>query len=670
MGAMKQDPVELDQRSPLAHVMVPLCLLLVVAQACGGGVSDADDSDADSIRNGAEGRKAAVNTDGDGFPDWLDFDTDGDAIADAVEAGDDDLATPPIDTDADGLPDFRDLDSDNDRVPDRATVDANGQPLDSDSDGAPDYIDDDDDNDTILDAHEVLLTDVDTNRDGAVDRLDPDTDGDGIPDAIEAGDDDPITLPADTDADGLANFRDPDSDNDGALDSDEDLNGNGVVDACNQQPPCESSTLTADTDGDGVPDLVEQVAGTDPNDATSTIPAGDFYFVLPYQDPAQDGVLAFSTTLRQADVFFSVDTTGSFGEEIAAIQSTIGDLIIPGVNLVIENAAFGVGRFEDFPLQPFGLPSDRPFELLAPITIDPLAVQTAVDALPPAAGGLDTPEAGVEALYQWATGHGIPELGMSAFAPGDIGGAGFRRNSLPIIIQITDAVSHPAADYLSASIVTRDRDAAVNALQQIGARVIGVRSTENIGTSFDPRDELEALALATGATVPPVSGVCNTGLDGATRLPVMQNNRDVCPLVFDVRPDGTGTGLGAIIVDAIEQLASFSTLDISAVPVGVTVGVHGERLPSGTDTADFIQSIVPEPPAPPGSTIDGDVFRDVQPGSTVNFRLQARNDFVPHIERPQLFTIDIHILGDTVTVLDVRNVYVVVPRAVPDVVLE
>ena len=59
------------------------------------------------------------------------------------------------------------------------------------------------------------------------------------------------------------------------------------------------------------------------------------------------------------------------------------------------------------------------------------------------------------------------------------------------------------------------------------------------------------------------------------------------------------------------------TLDISATPVGKLMGENGEPLPSGTTTADFIASITAEPPAPAGSTIDGDVFRDVTPGSTV-----------------------------------------------------
>lgn len=629
-------------------ILAALCTSWIVG--CGGAPADGD-ADGDTISNADEGFADELNVDEDEWPDWLDLDTDGDGLADALEAGDDDPATPPVDTDGDGTPDFRDDDSDGDGVPDREGVAPDGTPIDSDGDGTPDAIDEDDDGDSIPDGAESVPPGRDTDGDGVPDRLDDDSDGDGVPDAIEGV--------ADTDLDGLADYLDLDSDDDGLPDAAEDRDGDGVVDPCAGAPPCESSRTAADTDGDGVPDLVESVAGTDPTDAGSTIPDGDFYFVLPYMDPAQEATFDFSTSLRQADVFFSVDTTGSFGEEIAAIQASIDSLIVPGVRAVITGAAFGVGRFEDYPRDPFGLPSDRPFELLAPITDDLTVLRAAIDALPPAAGGLDTPEAGMEALYQWATGRGVPELEIDPFAPGDVGGAGFRTDSLPIVIHVTDARSHEPPDYAAAFLASHDRDATVAALGAIGARVIGVRSTENADLADDPLAELIDLALATRATVPPTAGECGTGIDGAPRAPVATGSGDVCPLVFDVRPDGTG--LGDVIVDAISELASYGTLDISARPVGESVGLRGEVLPPGATTADFVESITPEPPPPAGSTIDGDVFRGVTPGSTVTFRLRAQNDFVPHGPRAQLFQLYVHVLGDGVTLLDVRNVYVIVP---------
>jgi len=50
----------------------------------------------------------------------------------------------------------------------------------------------------------------------------------------------------------------------------------------------------------------------------------DFFFVLPYNDPAgdQDKPLDFHTDVQSLDVFFAVDVTGSMGGEIANLQTS------------------------------------------------------------------------------------------------------------------------------------------------------------------------------------------------------------------------------------------------------------------------------------------------------------------------------------------------------------
>lgn len=465
--------------------------------------------------------------------------------------------------------------------------------------------------------------------------------------------------PTDTDGDGTPDYLDLDSDGDFLPDAAEDPNGNGVVD------PGESSPLSADTDGDGTPDLVEVVAGSDPSDPTVTIPPGDFYFVLPYQGPGASGTLDFTTSVQKADVFFSIDTTGSFGEEIAAIQSTLEQTIVPGIAAVVPDAAFGVGRFEDLPLAPFGLPGDHPYELLQPMTTDIPTVAAGLALLPPAAGGLDVPESGYEALYQWATGVGLPDFGLSPFAPPGIGGVGFRKDALPIIIHITDARSHVPADYASFT-ATHGEAETLAALGAIGARVIGIDSLENVSTMDDPRQQLESLAIGTNALIPPdqATGQCLMGVAGAPIAPVDVGGTLLCPVVFDVLPDGSG--LGPLIVDAVAQLATLGVLDISTQTVGETSGLQGEVVTPGFTTADFIQSVTPVPPAPPGSTIQGDVFVGVTPGSTVTFDVQGFNDFQLPLEVDQLFAADIRVLGDAVTELDVRRVFIIVPRiAIP-----
>ncbi len=628
------------------------------AGGSGGGSPGANtDADADGISDADEEAESGRNTDGDEFPDFRDLDSDGDGLGDADEAGDAELATPPRDTDADGTADFVSEDSDGDGLGDTDELDAAFRPIDTDGDGPADHLDTDADDDTIADRHDGLS---DPDADGTASFRDLDSDGDCIPDRIEAGDDDPTTPPRSSGGDPAAGFLSLDADGDFILDEEEDPSCDGDVDAG------ESSPTSGDTDDDGIPDLVEVLGDGDPSDPDVGIPTGDFYFVLPYQGPGADGPLDFTTTVRSADVFFSVDTTGSFNEEIAAIRASLEETIVPGIADVIPDVAFGVGRFEDLPHEPFGLPGDKPFELLQPITTDIDAVGEGLALLPPASGGLDTPESGYEALYQWASGAGLPDFGLPPFAPPGIGGVGFRADALPIIVHIGDARSHLPEEYAALTSAAHGRDDAVDALVAIGARVIGVDSLENVGTPDDPREQLEDLAIATRAVIPPDpdSGECLTGVDGAPIDPVSIEGEPACPVVFDVLPNGSG--LGPLIVDAVVQLATLGTLDVSTRPIGETEGLQGETMPSGFTTADFIQEIIPIAPPPDGAEIDGDVFLHVTPGSSIAFQVVGFNDFQEHTSKDQLFAADVQVLGDAVTLLDVRRVFIIVPREIPE----
>lgn len=108
------------------------------------------------------------------------------------------------------------------------------------------------DGDTIIDVHEG---DADADGDGKANYDDRDADGDVIRDIVEAGDDDPLTLPVDSDGDGVPDYLDLDSDDNcipdqveagkddgGALDND----GDGIRDFAD-----------FDNDNDGIPDTME-----------------------------------------------------------------------------------------------------------------------------------------------------------------------------------------------------------------------------------------------------------------------------------------------------------------------------------------------------------------------------------------------------------------------------
>jgi hypothetical protein len=291
-----------------------------------GGETDANgdgfiDGAPDLVTGQVPGSDNAVpDTDGTGFPDYRDTDSDGDGINDIVESGqgyldgnNDGVIDGAADADGDGIPNVADG---NDGV--------FGDARDNDNDGIPDATDLDDDNDGILDAVEGSGT-VDTDGDGVPDSLDLDSDNDGINDLVESGlnfaelalldangdgridhtvavgangladavetvpgsglpdydSNGTADLPADTDGDGRYDFRDLDSDNDGINDvmegGEPDANGDGLIDGVpdpvtGQVPGSDNAVADGDgdgladyrdldSDGDGIPDIRE--AGKD-----------------------------------------------------------------------------------------------------------------------------------------------------------------------------------------------------------------------------------------------------------------------------------------------------------------------------------------------------------------------------------------------------------------------
>jgi len=257
------------------------------------------DGDNDGIPDVVE--SFGVDANGDGIIDnYTDTDVDGlsqnvdgnntGAISSGVGLG-------AIDTDGDGIPNYFDLDSDNDGIPDVVEAygtDANNNGIidgytDTDGDGYSDNVDGDVGNDNFAEnsANSLLLTGSDGNSDGKADSYpnknmdadtkpnpyDMDSDMDGIPDVIEAGFTDAdfngiidgtfnskgwsttvaamgsLNLP-NTDANGKVNVYDIDSDNDGIPDNVEGLPTLGYLLPAN-----------ADTDGDGLDNSYDNVSG-------------------------------------------------------------------------------------------------------------------------------------------------------------------------------------------------------------------------------------------------------------------------------------------------------------------------------------------------------------------------------------------------------------------------
>lgn len=650
-------------------------LALVLSVGCGPSTSGAlddelpseDDVDGDTIRDADEGQPAAIDTDGDGTPDYADQDSDGDGIPDYREAGDLDKATPPLDSDGDGTADFRDRDSDDngredgldgldeldgDGVANYADRDDDGdgiddvielgpdphQPVDSDGDGAADYRDTDSDADGILDLHEGG---TDYDGDGVASYLDDDSDGDCVADALEAHG----APPADTDGDHHADFLDRDSDNDGVPDASEDANCNGVVD------PGESSATSDDSDGDGVSDLVEIAAGTSPTDPASNPQAqGDFVFVEPYQAPQSPASsdLDFSTKLQAVDLYVLLDRSGSMSTEITTVKDNLATVVNNVACPPLGNGAVGncipdlwagagtigyqgsgVEAFQSWvdirPNPSFGsLPITEPWGCCdEPLTYAALAAVTGEGG---ASYGLGAVPARASCAGSPAAAAGYATFGYPCF----------RQGALPVVLLATDEAP------LDASAQTYKNpgwDAIVKpAFLAVKARLVGI-----VGSGFVPNTDVDLMKMAT-----------DTGAVDA-----LAGN---APLVFD----GAGTTAAAAIETGILRLAGGLPLDMSAIASDdmsdavdaiASFVDHLETLQLGTAQCASGLSDV---------DTDADSYKDkfvgVRTGTPVCWRVVSRpNTSVPATDAPQLFRATVTVYGDGVTELDRRDVYFLVP---------
>lgn len=465
----------------------------------------------------------------------------------------------------------------------------------------------------------------------------------------------------------------------------------------------ETSRITASFDGKVGEAQITVVA------YRQTGPATDFFFVLPYQDPngPRRKPLQFSTAIPELDVFFLMDTTGSMFGSITNLQSALTTTIVPGVRAAVANSQFGVGAYEDFPIVPYGslmgsecmrgglATPDQPFHLFQTITADLAAAQTGVGRLRTATGpigcGRDWPEAGIEALYQTATGDGLAGPAPTSVPANHtgVGGVAFRPSSMPVVVQISDAMSHGPGETATCpttgestayagpvAAAAHSRAQAKTALGNICGRVVGVAAIQTaLAAACSSQADLEDFATTTGALVPPAAwdvGVrpagcaanqCCTGTDGAGRAP---NGQGLCPLVFLASP--TGTGLGANIVTGIRMLTRFATFDVTSEKSGGTADQDGVALPMPHTTADFIHAVTPTgfmlPPPPPNlpnPTFDASTFHGVTPGTKVNFDVEAFNDFLPPTQTARIFRATIQVLAGGCTPLDQRDVLILVP---------
>lgn len=506
------------------------------------------------------------------------------------------------------------------------------------------YVPTDADGDTISDREEGT---GDADGDTTPNTGDADSDGDGYLDAFEAGDSDLSTPARDSDGDFTPDFLDLDSDNDGLSDADELALG--------------TDPTSPDSDGDGATDVVEVAAGTGPLDAADNPRSrGDFVFLVPYEEPPvpPEDTLVFATSIRMADVFFLIDRSASMGGEIANLTSSLRTTIVPAVDAVIPDVAFGVGDFDICPKITSCSSGGTAVGLRCDQTIDPdpALTQTALEVIAstPVCNGTNEPYLAAAWIVATDDENGPDDdwratrVTATTCPAGYIGWPCFRPGAVPILVEMGD---EPFYDQGLRVCTTPTYDQLIAALNAIHARFIGISSQGAIGDGDRMWQGYRDVARDTGS------------------VDIAGN-----PLAFEIASDGTG--IGDQVVDAIETLAGQVPMDISAVAADVVEG-PGDTV----DATVFIERLEPntvggvaDPRDPtlicvgglPVADADGDtfpdIFPDVLPGTPVCFDILAReNTSVPATEEPQLFRAEVRVVGDSVTVLDTRDVYFLVP---------
>lgn len=385
------------------------------------------------------------------------------------------------------------------------------------------------------------------------------------------------------------------------------------------------------------------------------LPRADDELALPFGGPAVQYEFSVEADLARLDVVLAVDTTGSFAGEIDNLQAALSDKVIPRVKERIDDAAFAVVRFADFPVDPFGAPNDRAYELLTPMTTNAAAVAEAVARLdmPLQAGG-DAPEAGAEALYQIATGEGLEADGVAdgaaAIAPyagAGAPGVGFRGGAYRVALLCTDAPSHEPSDYAGAIPGTHSTAEATLALVAARVRTLGIVS------SIAPRSWLEDIAIRTGATgAPNADGRCETAVPPGTRAPV----DGVCPFVFDVL--GSGAGVSNTVVDAILESVNAVAFDrVEGRVADNRLGFVEAVRPLRAEVIDGPPPALIDEEAPLGVP---EAFGEVRQRVKLFFAADLLNTSIRPMATDESFRLRFEVWGDGV-LLASRSLRVVVP---------
>ena len=428
-----------------------------------------------------------------------------------------------------------------------------------------------------------------------------------------------------------------------------------------------------------VPDPSPTPVGSPSGSSTDTLP--DFSFLVPYEvPPSPTGrvIGLATTTIKQVDVAFSVDTTGSMNPSITGLESTLTETVLPDLEKSIPDVGFAVVDHKDSQAgDPWTV------KVRQTVTPDVTLAQTAVASMT-AAGGDDEPEAQEEAMLYTLTGEAIdslPPVSAHVSAPGAFGAVDFRPGALPIVVEITDAHWHDAATlpWASGGGDTVTLPALADAFTRAHARFVAVTDMHTPDEApFPLLTQPNQLSDATGSSVPVDAfkgacgeGMCCTGAEGAPMPP--DGPGGTCRLNFQIED---GVGMTASLVNAIAAISVGTEVDVVAVatnddtnapgadgrPVDATKFIGALR---AMDEGDVTNGCV----AHAAKDTDGDgvkdTFIDVVVGTHVCFEVVPKtNDSVEPKAFAQTFYAFVDILGLPGKIsLDRRRIEFIVPAA-------
>lgn len=447
----------------------------------------------------------------------------------------------------------------------------------------------------------------------------------------------------------------------GGVDSD----GDGIPDSIDPSP----SDPQGDADGDNIPDAWEHYLGTDMNVADTSPAADEIFVVLPYEggEVTREIPPDIPMTVRSADVYFLIDTTGSMSGEIANLRASLSSYVVPEVQDTIADVQFGVGTIREYSN---GL---MPYEHLIDITSNISAVQSALDSMG-THNNVDYPEAQTCALHAVATGEGIGcGFGAASCPSGRIGYPCFRPEAQPIIVLVTDAQFHNGVwDDLNGPVpvggynigcyeysnsgcdsdfdcIPNDTDCpslqhVVTELNDIGAKVVGIWSNW-------PYDLGHVSTWDWGRTYPDFDEALDIYFTGLMTESV---NAGGDPFLYGISTDGSG--LDAEVVNGIDELVATMLLDVSS---------HWtDPDPAAPDSAVLVNDVDPTACSMCDSIDNAaNIAYGVHPGSTVSFQVSLSNDTgdIPPTAASQEFEVRVQIKGNGTSILSERSIRVLVP---------